>query len=143
MTNREYPTRPWVGVGVVVRRGDRVLLVRRGKAPRKGEWSIPGGAIDLGETTQQAAAREVLEETGLRVTPAKLLTTVDAIQRDAQGAIAFHYVLIDFLAHADDDQVAVAGDDVDAVQWATLDEAVELLPWQKTRDLIRQALAET
>jgi ADP-ribose pyrophosphatase YjhB (NUDIX family) len=141
VTNREYPTRPWVGVGVVVRRGDRVLLVRRSKPPRQGEWSIPGGAIDLGETTEQAAAREVLEETGLRVTPTRLLTTVDAIQRDAQGKVAFHYVLIDFLAVADDDQVAVAGDDVDAVQWATLDEAVSLLPWQKTRDLIRMALA--
>ncbi|GIL40308.1 NUDIX hydrolase [Roseiterribacter gracilis] len=140
--NREYPTRPWVGVGVVVRRGDRVLLVRRSKAPRKGEWSIPGGAIDLGETTIQAAAREVREETGLDVTPTKLLTTVDAIQHDAQGQVAFHYVLIDYLARADDDQVAVAGDDVDAVQWATLDEAVALLPWQKTRDLIRQALTE-
>jgi ADP-ribose pyrophosphatase YjhB (NUDIX family) len=140
--NREYPTRPWVGVGVVVRRGGRVLLVRRAKAPRKGEWSIPGGAIDLGETTFEAAAREVREETGLDVTPTKLLTTVDAIQRDAQGQVAFHYVLIDFLATVDDEQVAVAGDDVDAVQWATLDEADALLPWQKTRDLIRMALTE-
>ncbi len=78
----------------------------------------------------------------LDVIPTKLLTTVDAIQRDAQGHVAFHYVLIDFLATVDDDQVAVAGDDVDAVQWATLDEAVALLPWQKTRDLIRTALAE-
>jgi 8-oxo-dGTP diphosphatase len=140
--NREYPTRPWVGVGVVVRRGGRVLLVRRSKAPRKGEWSIPGGAIDLGETTVAAAAREVREETGLDVAPVKLLTTVDAIQHDAQGQVAFHYVLIDFLAVVEDDQEPVAGDDVDAVQWATLDEAEALLPWQKTRDLIRQALTE-
>jgi 8-oxo-dGTP diphosphatase len=141
LNDREYPTRPWVGVGVAVRRGDRVLLVRRAKAPRAGEWSIPGGAVELGETTFEAGRREVREETGLDVTPVRLLTTVDAIQRDAQGRVAFHYVLIDLLATVGDGQEAVAMDDIDAVQWATLDEALSLLPWQATRDLVRMAFA--
>ncbi|MDB5367324.1 MAG: hydrolase [Rhodospirillales bacterium] len=141
MTSREYPTRPWVGVGVVIRRGEQLLLVRRAKAPRAGEWSIPGGAVELGETIFAAAKREVREETGLDITPVKLLTTVDAIQRDDQGNVAFHYVLIDLLATVGDTQVPVARDDVDAVRWATLDEAIELLPWQATRDVVRMGFA--
>jgi ADP-ribose pyrophosphatase YjhB (NUDIX family) len=117
------------------------LLVRRAKAPRAGEWSIPGGAIELGEAIFEAAKREVREETGLDITPLKLLTTVDAIHRDAQGRVAFHYVLIDLLATASDSQVPVANDDIDAVRWATLEEAAELLPWQATRDVVRLAFA--
>ncbi|MHB1959385.1 MAG: NUDIX hydrolase [Acidobacteriaceae bacterium] len=76
---------------------DCVLLVRRAKAPLEGEWSLPGGAVELGETLEEAIVREVVEETGLRVTPLQALKAFDHIDRDADGRIRFHYVLVDFL----------------------------------------------
>jgi len=80
MTNRQYPDRPFCGVGVVVWRGDQVLLVRRGRAPRKGDWSIPGGLQELGETVGETALREVLEETGLTVRLTDQLGVVDSVR---------------------------------------------------------------
>lgn len=137
---RAYPTRPFVGVGAAVLSAGRILLVRRAKAPRKGEWSIPGGAMELGETTFAAAIREVREETGLTIQPVQILTVVDAISRDAEGRVEFHYVLVDVLARTGD-RDPVAGDDVDAVRWATRAEALELLPWQETRRVVEMAFA--
>jgi 8-oxo-dGTP diphosphatase len=94
---REYPVSPIVGVGAVVFDGDCVLLVRRAKAPLAGEWSLPGGAVELGETLEEAIVREVAEETGLRVVPLQVVKVFDHIERDAEGRIRFHYVLADFL----------------------------------------------
>ena len=96
---RSYPERPYVGVGVVVLRGDEVLLIQRGKPPKAGDWSIPGGAQHLGETVAEAALREVREETGLEVRLGEHLAVVDSIQRDAAGVVAFHYTLVDFAAY--------------------------------------------
>lgn len=113
---RAYPDRPWVGIGCVVLRGDAVLLVRRGRPPRLGEWSIPGGAQRLGETAEDCARREVREETGVEVGPLSLAAVVDSITRDASpggggpGRVRYHYTILDFCArwasgepHADDD----------------------------------------
>lgn len=94
---REYPTAPIVGVGAAVFRGNAVLLVQRGQAPLAGEWSLPGGAVELGETLEEAIRREVAEETGLRIAPVLVLKTFDHIERDANGHVQFHYVLVDFL----------------------------------------------
>jgi 8-oxo-dGTP diphosphatase len=94
---REYPVAPIVGVGAVVFDADCVLLVRRAKAPLAGEWSLPGGAVELGETLEEAIIREVAEETGLRVMPLQVLKAFDHIERDGEGRIRFHYVLVDFL----------------------------------------------
>ena len=94
---REYPESPIVGVGAVVLHADCVVLVRRAKAPLAGEWSLPGGAVELGETLEEAIVREVAEETGLRVAPILVLKTFDHIDRDSDGRIRFHYVLVDFL----------------------------------------------
>ena len=95
---REYPEAPIVGVGAVVIDGAKVLLVRRGQEPLKGEWSLPGGALELGETLQQGVVREVLEETGLEVVPAGIVEVFDRITRDeATGRIRYHYVLVDFV----------------------------------------------
>ena len=81
--DRTYPDRPWVGVGVIVFRGDEILLVRRGKPPNQGQWSLPGGGQDLGETVFEAARREVAEEAGIdMVRPVEVLTTVDSVHRD-------------------------------------------------------------
>jgi ADP-ribose pyrophosphatase YjhB (NUDIX family) len=114
---REYPDRPWIGIGVVAFRGDEVLLVRRGKPPRLGSWSLPGGAQHVGETAQQAARRELLEETGIEVGPLLLADVIDAVTRDEAGLVRFHYTIVDFCAHWTAGE-AHAGDDVDAVAWA-------------------------
>ncbi len=95
---REYPEAPIVGVGAVVIDGAKVLLVRRGHEPLKGEWSLPGGALELGETLQQGVVREVLEETGLVVVPAAIVEVFDRITRDEEtGRVQYHYVLVDFV----------------------------------------------
>lgn len=123
---RDYPARPWVGVGVVIWRARQVLLARRGRPPRQGEWSIPGGAQQVGETVAQAAAREALEETGLLVRPAELVSVEDAVTRDADGAVQYHYVIIELAADWIDGE-AQAGDDAAEVRWADVAEACRLL----------------
>lgn len=123
---RDYPARPWVGVGVVIWRGGEVLLARRGRPPRQGEWSIPGGAQQIGETVAQAAAREALEETGLAVRPAELVSVEDAVTRDAGGAVQYHYVIVELAVDWIDGE-AQAGDDVTEVRWADPAEACRLL----------------
>ena len=122
---REYPEAPIVGVGAVVIDGTKVLLVRRGNEPFKGEWSLPGGALEVGETLQQGVVREVLEETGLTVTPAGVVEILDRIVRDEEsGRVRYHYVLIDFVCRVTGGSPLV-GSDADEVRWvdrAALDE---------------------
>lgn len=137
---RAYPDRPWVGVGVVVWRDDRVLLVRRGKPPREGQWSLPGGAQHVGETVFETARREILEETGLDVTSLEVITVVDAITRDAAGAVQYHYTLVEVSAAWTGGE-AVCGDDALDARWATVEEAVALVPWGETERVIRRAAA--
>jgi 8-oxo-dGTP diphosphatase len=131
------PTSPKVGVGVVVWRGKQVLLIRRGKQPGYGQWSLPGGSQELGETLFEAAAREVMEETGVTVAPLGILTAVDNIVRGDDGAVQFHYTIIDVAA----DWVAgepVASDDAMDAKWADEAEWNRLIEWP----ILRQVLAE-
>jgi ADP-ribose pyrophosphatase YjhB (NUDIX family) len=117
---REYPVVPRVGVAAVVVRGDEVLLVRRGTEPLRGSWSLPGGLLELGETTAEGVTREVLEETGVRVRPVEIVATIDRILRDDDSRIRYHYVLVDWLCIAEDaDADPVCGDDAEAAQWVT------------------------
>jgi ADP-ribose pyrophosphatase YjhB (NUDIX family) len=139
-TAREYPDRPWVGVGVIVWKGDRLLLVRRGRAPRLGQWSLPGGAQGVGETVFEAAAREVLEEAGLTVRPIEVVTVVDAITHDDAGAVHYHYTLVEVSAEWTAGEAA-AMDDALEVRWADVEEAVALVPWDETDRVIRLAAA--
>ena len=138
MPSREYPDRPWVGVGVVVWRSDEVLLVRRGRPPRQGEWGIPGGAQALGETVFDAAAREVYEETGLEIRPTAIVTVVDAILPDADGHVRFHYTLVEVSAEWIAGEAA-ARDDVDDVRWAAPAAAAEWVRWDETLRVIEAA----
>lgn len=140
MSSRTYPERPIVGIGVVVWRERRVLLVRRANPPRAGEWSLPGGAQRLGETLTEAARREVMEETGLAIDGIRLVTALDLIERDPDGRVRHHYTLIDLVAEAGAGE-PVAGDDAAAVAWFRLDELDGLGLWTKTRQVIAQAAA--
>lgn len=137
---RLYPDRPWIGVGAIVWRDDEVLLVRRAKPPRLGEWTLPGGAIDLGETAFAAAAREVAEETGLTVEPVEIVTTLDLIDRDSDGRVAYHYLLVEVAAEWRAGEPAPDGDVAEA-RWARLDEIDDVIAWDVTRDVIRQSAA--
>jgi 8-oxo-dGTP diphosphatase len=137
MTSREYPDRPWVGVGVVVWSGDDVLLVRRANAPRKGHWTIPGGMQEVGETAQQAGIREVLEETGVEIRIDGLIDVIDLILPDKAGRVRTHYTLIDYhgtclRAEAD----LLPGDDADAAVWVNVDALVEYELWPQTLQVI-------
>lgn len=120
MTDREYPARPIVGIGIVVIKDDVVLLVRRGKPPNVGAWTLPGGAQEVGETIEEAARRELLEETGLQVGELHFVATVDNIRRDESGKIRFHYTIIDFAARWQSGEPVAASDVTEAV-WAPLD----------------------
>ncbi len=134
---REYPERPLVGVGIVVWHGERVLLIQRGKPPRVGQWSLPGGALELGETVAQAAQREVMEETGLAVEVGEVLAVVDLIERDGDR-VRYHYTLIDFSAEAERAELRPGGDAADA-RWFTLDELAPLGLWSETVRIIELA----
>jgi mutator protein MutT len=94
---RKYPDQPIVGVGAVVFKDDTVLLVRRGQEPAYGEWSLPGGAVEVGETLEEALQREIQEETGLNIEIVGLSAVLERIFPDNQGQISYHYVLLDFL----------------------------------------------
>jgi ADP-ribose pyrophosphatase YjhB (NUDIX family) len=118
---REYPERPWVGIGAVVLRGNQVLLVRRGRPPRLGEWSLPGGGQRLGETAEACARRELLEETGIEAGPLRLLAVVDAITEGEPGrGPRFHYTIIDFAGEWQTGTARPGGDVTEAL-WADLD----------------------
>lgn len=138
---RLYPERPVVGVGVVVWRGERVLLVRRGRPPRLGQWSLPGGAQHAGETLAETAAREVREETGLELEALQLVTTLDLIERDPDGRVRYHYTLVDFTAEAPGAAEPVPGDDAAAVGWFAPQELGSLGLWTETLRVIEEAAA--
>ncbi len=135
---REYPDRPLVGIGVVVWRADRVLLVRRGKPPREGEWSLPGGLQRLGETVFEAARREVAEEAGVDVEVVDTVAVVDSIQRDDEGRVRYHYTLVDVAAEWRGGE-ARPGDDAAEVVWADPAELDGYGLWTETERVIALA----
>ena len=113
MSERTYPDRPWVGVGGIVFQDDKVLLVKRGKEPGFGKWSIPGGAVDVGETVKTAIQREIQEETGLRVEVLDLVEIFERIIPDTQGKILYHYVLLDYWCRMKDGRLKAQSDAAD------------------------------
>jgi 8-oxo-dGTP diphosphatase len=138
---REYPESPIVGVGALIIEDGRVLLVKRGHPPLRGEWSIPGGALEVGETLREAAAREACEETGLVVEARDLLGVYDRVLHDADGRLLYHYVLIDFLCRRVGG-VALAAGDAEEVRWYTPEEAAKLPLAEDTAAVIRLAFSK-
>jgi ADP-ribose pyrophosphatase YjhB (NUDIX family) len=136
---REYPERPIVAVGVVVIKGDEVLLIRRAKPPKPDDWSIPGGAQELGETTRQAAIREVGEETAVTIKNLHFLEVVDYIDRDEGGGIKHHYTLIDYAANYHSG-ILEAGDDALQAKWVPIGELSEYNLWTETENIIYSAV---
>ncbi len=133
------PQSPIVGVGAVIWNEKReIVLIRRGKAPRLGEWSIPGGHLEWGETVKQAVVREAREETGLEVEIEGLIDVVDSISRDEKGAIIRHYVLIDFLARRVGGELGAGSDAADA-RWVPYAALGEFGLWTETRRIIEAA----
>jgi len=139
VTDAPAPARvPKIGVGVVLFRGREVLLIRRGTPPMLGQWSIPGGRQEWGETLEATARRELFEETGVEAGPLVLVDAIDAIHRDEAGAVTWHYSLIDYAGLWTGGE-ARAGDDCAAVDWVGLDATGGRLEWSKTEAVIRAA----
>ncbi len=141
MTAREYPQRPLVGIGTVMLRPGAALLVRRGRPPALGQWSIPGGAQKLGETAEAAARRELAEETGIEAGPLSLIAHVDSIHRDDAGRVQFHYTILDFAARWQGG-APVAGGDVTAAAFVPFGGLIDLGLWSEAHRVIALARAK-
>ena len=137
---REYPLAPIVAVGAIIRREERIALIRRGKEPAKGRWTFPGGAVELGETVREAAQREALEETGLHIKVGEVAAVVDNVVRDRTGRVRYHYVIIDFLARPVGG-VLRPGTDIGGACWASRADLDTLGMTEKARQLARQLLS--
>jgi ADP-ribose pyrophosphatase YjhB (NUDIX family) len=139
--NREFPATPLVGVGAVIIEENQVLLVKRAHPPIQGQWSIPGGVLEVGELIREAAIREAREETGLIVEAGDLLGVYDRVLRNAEQRVQYHYVLIDFLCRKVGGALAAA-DDAAEVRWFTRDELPALHLAEDTQDVIQKGFAK-
>lgn len=138
MSDTTYPSSPRVAIGTVVIRDGAVLLVRRAKPPSEGVWAIPGGSVELGETLQQAAERELFEETGVRARAGQPCYAFDAVHKDGQGRVRFHYVVVDLRAEFLSGEPQ-AGDDVLEARWVRPNELAAMAVSERTLDLLREA----
>jgi len=138
----KFPRSPVAGVGAVITNSaGQVVLIRRGKAPRQGQWSIPGGRIEWGETIKEALRREIMEETGLTVRVERLIDVVDFVAHDSSGAVSGHYVLIDFKAAQISGELR-AGSDAAEACWASPDMLDQYALWDETRRIIDAGLSK-
>ena len=139
-SSRRYPVRPVVGVGALIYDSGRILLVERGNAPLAGYWSLPGGGVEAGERLEDAVIREVLEETGLRVSADSLATVFERIMPDEANRCEYHYVLIDFYCTIIGGELR-AGDDSRDVRWFRLDALADLQLTAGTREVVETCAA--
>lgn len=139
--NREYPELPLIGVGGVLLRDGKILLAKRKNEPGKGLWSIPGGLVEPNETLGDAVKREIEEETGLNVEPLKPVHVAEVIDRDDEGRIKYHYLIVDYLCRVIGGALR-PGDDAKEVRWIPLDKAKELPLTATTRKLLEELTKE-
>ncbi len=139
MKNPVYPDQPRVAVGAIVVKDNNVLMVLRGKPPSKGLWAIPGGSVHLGETLQEAAEREIFEETSIIIRAGKPVFTFDVIERDDDGRIRFHYVIVDLMAEYVSGEPNPGDDALDA-GWISSREMSDLDVNLKTRKLLEDLI---
>ena len=139
--DRRYPRRPLLGVGALIFDGDSILMAQRGKEPLKHWWSLPGGALELGESLADGVRREVREETGLEIRPLGVLEIFERIMRDASGVPEYHYVLIDYVCRVVGGELR-AGDDVCAVEWMRLRDLPGLQITEGTSTVIEKGFRE-
>ena len=137
---REFPEVPLVGVGAIIVQNDRVVLVKRAHPPIQGQWSIPGGVLEVGELVREAAIREAREETGLIVQPADLLGVYDRILRNEEQRVQYHYVLVDFLCRPVGGELQAASDAAE-VRWFTRQELPALKLAEDTQDVIEKGFS--
>ncbi len=137
---REYPAHPVVGVGAVVVRDGKALIIKRAHEPRKGEWSLPGGLLELGESLQDAARREIKEETGLDIEVGPVIETFDRVHRDPEGTIRYHFVIVDFVCWSAIGH-AVPGSDADGVAWVSAEEIDEYKVNDHAKAVVLRGLA--
>ncbi|MFQ5762328.1 MAG: NUDIX hydrolase [Candidatus Bathyarchaeia archaeon] len=135
--NRQYPTQPLVGVGALVKKDNAVLLVKRKNDPGSGLWAIPGGLLELGETLEEAAVREVMEETNLRIGIDALVDVVQMIQRDDNGLVSYHYVIVDFRGHIEGGNLKPSEEILDAA-WVDVNELSKLAVTPSTGKFLRK-----
>ena len=140
MRNRT-PVSPQVAVGAVVVKEGKILLVKRKKPPSKGQWAIPGGSVKLGETLKEATEREIREETGSRIKAKKPVYTFDVIERDEQGRVRFHYVIVDLVADVLGGELHPSDDAADAA-WFGLDEIEHAGVNESTRAFLHEYSCE-
>jgi ADP-ribose pyrophosphatase YjhB (NUDIX family) len=138
---REYPDRPFIGVGSIIIENDKVVLVKRAHPPIQGQWSIPGGVLEVGELVREAASREAQEETGLIVEPGELLGVFDRVLRDPDNRVQYHYVLIDFLCRRIGGEL-LAASDASEVRWFTRAELTSLNLAEDTLVVIQKGFAK-
>ncbi|MDA8123881.1 MAG: NUDIX hydrolase [Deltaproteobacteria bacterium] len=137
MSRREYPDSPRVGVGAVVLKEGRVLLVRRGVPPNCGLWAIPGGGLKVGETMREGAEREIREETGITIRAKEHVYTGDLVDRDAAGRVRFHYAVIDYAGEYVCGEVKGADDALEA-RWVSPEELADLPATKTTLQILRE-----
>jgi 8-oxo-dGTP diphosphatase len=137
MKERIFPDRPWLGVGGLIFQDDQVLLIKRGREPGIGHWSIPGGMVEVGESVSMAVEREVLEETGLKVEAQDLVKIFERIIPDEEGRIQYHYVVLDYLCRVVGGRLSASSDAEEAYFYSMQDlDRLHLLP--ETEQVIRQ-----
>jgi ADP-ribose pyrophosphatase YjhB (NUDIX family) len=139
---REYPESPLIGVGAVIVADGRALLIRRGQPPLLGEWSLPGGVLECGETLRDAAIREAREETGLVVEVGEMLGVYERVIRSEDARVRYHYVLIDFLCRAVGGELK-AGSDAAEAGWFSREELPALKLAYDANDVVLKGLART
>ncbi len=140
--DRRYPDKPMVGVGAIIFRRDRVLLIKRGREPAYGMWSVPGGLVEVGESLREAVRREVLEEVGLDVEVRDLVAALDRVILDEQGRIEYHYILLDFICESEEGNPAAASDVLDC-SFAAVDSLSQYSMTEGTEQVIRRAFDYT